>query len=99
MQPEAGWDTFVAQLDLMQEDWLENLDIRSSKTWAEQGAIQHMCVGMPPVWVMPHSCTRAGAAHPHLPHRTRAPAHLDLAVCLVGCGIWQLTVQSIASQR
>lgn len=45
MQPEAGWDTFVAQLDLMQEDWLENLDIRSSKTWAEQGQYSTCVLG------------------------------------------------------
>ena len=36
-----------------------------------------------------HSCTRAGAPHPHLPHP-------ESAVCVVGCGIWQCIAQCSA---
>ena len=45
-QPEAGWDTFVAQLDLTQEDlqyWLENLDTCNGKTWLKRGNTVHVC--------------------------------------------------------
>ena len=46
MQPEAGWDTLVPQLDLTQEDlqyWLENLDSCNGKTWLQRGSVVHVC--------------------------------------------------------
>ena len=54
---EAGWDTFISQLDVTQEDlqyWLENLDTCNGKTWLKK-AIQRMCVGMPLKLDMLHS--------------------------------------------
>ncbi len=33
-----------------------------------------------------HSFHRAGAAHPHLPHRVRAPPHLEFGRSPSGCG-------------
>ena len=34
-----------------------------------------------------HSFHRAGAAHPHPPHRVRAPPHLEFGRSPSGCGV------------
>ena len=46
IQPEAGWDTLVTQLDLTEEDlqyWFENLDTCNGKTWLRRDNPIHVC--------------------------------------------------------
>ena len=46
MQPEAGWDTLVPQLELTQEGlqyWLKNLVTCNGKTWLQRDRRLHVC--------------------------------------------------------
>lgn len=46
MQPEAGWDTLVPQLDLTSDDllyWSENLDSCNGKSWLRRSNVIHVC--------------------------------------------------------
>ena len=54
----------------------DGLDIRDHKNQSHSMTVMYS-----------HSFHRAGAAHPHPPHRVRAPPHLEFGRSPSGCGV------------